>query len=156
VEALVNEVILDVIDPPPGGPSTRVAGIPATASAQFEKLWRGERNIKGGPVGKYQATLDAVSKPRYDEVRDPFKSARSLFDLRNHFVHYKPEWQDVDVAHDFELALKKARVAENPQPIGAPWFPNKALGAGLAEWACHVSARFAKSLVEADGPRRDL
>ena len=31
------------------------------------------------------------------------------------------------------------------QQIGAPWFPNKALGAGLAQWVCDSSARFANS-----------
>ena len=31
LEALVNEVILDVAEPPPGGPSARVAGIPVDA-----------------------------------------------------------------------------------------------------------------------------
>jgi hypothetical protein len=67
-----------------------------------------------------------------------------VIELRNHFVHYKPEWQDVDAEHHFERLLKNANVIEN-QPIRVPWFPNKALGAGVAERACDISARFAKS-----------
>jgi hypothetical protein len=156
LEALVNEVILDVVDPPAGGPSARVAGIPVDAktTAAFQKLWKNERRIKGGPLGKHQAALDAVSKPRYDETRNPFKSAQLLFDLRNHFVHFKPETLDIAAEHDFEKALKKAKVVENQQQIGVPWFPNKALGAGLAQWACESSSSFAKSWWKRIGLRR--
>jgi hypothetical protein len=77
LEALVNEVILDVAEPPRGGPSARVAGIPVDAKTRgaFQKLWKNERSIKGGPLGKYQAALDVVGKRRYDETRPPFKSA---------------------------------------------------------------------------------
>ena len=65
LEALVNEVILDVVDPPAGGPSARVAGIPVDAktTAAFQKLWKNERRIKGGPLGKYQAALDPSPSP---------------------------------------------------------------------------------------------
>ena len=77
-----------------------------------------------------------MGKRRYNETRLPFKSAQLVFDLRNHFVHFKPETQDIDAEHDFEKALKRAKVVENQQQIGAPWFPNEALGAGLAQWVC--------------------
>jgi hypothetical protein len=95
LEALVNEVILDVAGPRPGGPSARVAGIPVDAKTRgaFQSLWKNQRRIKGRPLGKYQAALDVVGKRRYDETRPPFKSAQLVFDLRNHFVHFKPETQ---------------------------------------------------------------
>ncbi|MFZ3317749.1 hypothetical protein, partial [Mycobacterium sp.] len=63
-EALVNEVILDVIEPPQGKPSARVEGIPiSTATIPFKQLWRNERKLK--PLGKYQATLKAVNEKPY-------------------------------------------------------------------------------------------
>ncbi|MDT5351498.1 MAG: hypothetical protein QOJ56_30 [Mycobacterium sp.] len=147
LEALVNEVIVDVVDPPAGGPSARVAGIPVDAktTGAFEKLWKKERRIKGGPLGKYQAALDAVSKRQYTETRDPYKSAKLLIDVRNHFIHFKPETLDTAAEHDLEKRLKKAKVVENQQQIGWPWFLNKALGAGIAEWACDSSSRFANA-----------
>jgi len=76
----------------PVGPS---AGIPVDAKTKgaFQSLWKNQRRIKGGPLGKYQAALDVVGKRRYDETRPPFKSAQLVFDLRNHFVHFKPKTQ---------------------------------------------------------------
>jgi hypothetical protein len=135
-------VVLDAIDQ---RPSTRIAGIPASSTPAFRTLWRRDRNIKGGVLGKYQAALDAASKTRYTETRNPFKNAQLVVHLRNHFMHYKPEWRDADDENHFERALKKANVVENQQPIAGHWFPNKALGAGLADWSCDVATRFANS-----------
>jgi hypothetical protein len=141
----VNEVILDVIDAPAGGTSDRVAGIRvnATRTAAFQALWRRGRSIRP-PTEKYQQALDAVGKPRYSENHDPLESAKLLFNLRNHFVHFKPQTRDIADPHEFEIALKTT-IVENQQQIGEPWFPNKALGAGLAQWACDSGARFASS-----------
>jgi hypothetical protein len=125
LEALVNEVILDMIDT--SGPTSRTAGISHSTIPAFHQLWRGERRL--GIRGKYQEALSAVGRHRYDERRDPAKSMQLIVDLRNHFVHHKPEWHDVDAEHHFEGALKKAGVVENQQPISGPWFSNKALGA---------------------------
>lgn len=50
---------------------------------------------------------------RYTEDRDPYKSAKLLVDVRNHFIHFKPESQDIAVEHDLEMKLKKAKVVEN-------------------------------------------
>jgi hypothetical protein len=113
LEALVNEVILDVINPAGGVPADRVAGLPADPQtiAALQRLWRNERHTKGGPLGKYQAALDAVGKERFkfSESRDPFKSAQLLFDLRNHFTHFQPKTRDVHTEHDCEKRLKKPR-----------------------------------------------
>jgi hypothetical protein len=141
LEALVNEVILGMLDA--SGPTPRTACIPPSTIPGFRQLWRRERRL--GIRGKYQEALFAVGKPQYDERRDPAKSMLLVVELRNHFVHHQPEWREVNAEHDFERALKRAGVAPNQQPLGPPWFTNKALGAGLAEWSCDVITRFAKS-----------
>jgi hypothetical protein len=126
VEALVNEVILDVIDP--GGPSSRTAGIPPSTVSAFRQLWRREHRL--GIRGKYQEALQAVGKRPYDERRDPAKSLQLVIELRNHFVHYKPEWQDIDAEHYFERALKKAKVVENPATDWRPVVPEQSARRG--------------------------
>ncbi len=168
LEALVNEVILDVIEPPQGKPSTRVEGIPiSTATTPFKQLWRNERKL--GPLGKYQAALKAVNKKPYKETLkqvgpgnrttvlfhlEPARSAKLLFELRNHFMHFKPETRDIDIEHDYAKRLKKAKAFGSQQhSLG---HPNQALGADLAQWACDSSAKFAKSWWARMGLRRSF
>ena len=137
LEALVNEVILELVDPPPGGASARVEGIPTDANtiAAFRDIWRRERRL--GPLGKYQAALDAVPRAtarRYTETREPYKSAELLILFRNHLVHFQPKTRDIHTDHEFQERFRNAKIVENQQDIGLPWFPNKAIGAGLAQW----------------------
>ena len=148
LEALVNEVILDVVNAPAGGPSARVAGIPvdATTTAAFQKLWKKERRIKGGPLGKYQSALDAVSKRRYDEIRDPFKSAQLVFDLRHHFLHFKPETQDIHAEHDFEKALKSQPTTDRRAVVPEQGARRWASAVGLLQFTVR------QQLVESDRP----
>jgi hypothetical protein len=162
LEALVNEVIVDVVDGGAGGSSGRVEGIPTdtnTVAAFRRIIWdsRRRRERRVGTLVKYQEALDAVPRAkakRYSDKHDPYKSAKLLIDVRNHFIHFKPETQDIATEHDLEKRLKKAKVVENQQQIGWPWFLNKALGAGLAEWACESSSAFAKSWWNRIGLRR--
>jgi hypothetical protein len=161
LEALVNEVILDVIDPAPGGPSTRVEGIPTDPKtiAAFQDIWKRERRL--GPLGKYREALAAVAVNRakarpFTENRDPYRSAKLLIRFRNYLVHFTPETQDIHTDHEFETEFTNARIVENQQDIGKPWFPNKALGAGLAQWACESSSGFARSWWNRIGLRRSF
>jgi hypothetical protein len=150
-----------VVNRAAGSPG-RVEGIPTdtNTTAAFQAIiWdsRRRRERRIGTLVKYQEALDAVPRAnakRYTEDRDPYKSAKLLVDVRNHFIHFKPESQDVAVEHDLEMRLKKAKVVQNQQEIGSPWFLNKALGAGLAQWACESSSTFANSWWNRIGLRR--
>jgi hypothetical protein len=151
LESLVNEIILDLIKPPPGGPPARVQGISANANttAAIKAIWN-RRRPQPSLLDKYKETLAAVGLNRikarpYTETRDPYRSAELLIQFRNHLVHFKPKTRDIHTDHEFEERFKKAKIVENQQNIGLPWFPNKALGAGLAQWACDSSDRFARS-----------
>jgi len=152
-DALVNEVILDVIEPPGGVPSARVAGLPidTTTITAFKKVKK-----EPSTLGKYQQALAAAGKLPYTETRDPYKSALLLIRFRNHLVHFKPKTRDIHTDHEFEELFMKAKIVENQQDIGLPWFPNKALGAGLAQWACDSSWRFARSWWNRIGLRRSF
>jgi hypothetical protein len=112
LEGLINEVIMDTTDPKQPTPS----GIPTSAIPAFNKLRK-----HSAVMPKYQAALTAVARPEYAEGRDPFRSARQLVLMRNHFVHYKPEWREG--THEYELRLD----------------------AEVAEWAVATANRFAKS-----------
>ena len=46
--------------------------------------------------------------------------------------------------------------ARKPQQFGHPWFPNKALGAGCAGWACETSITFARTWHQRMGLTHDF
>jgi hypothetical protein len=144
LEALVNDVVLEIVQPGPGSPSPRIASIPQSSLPAFQQLWARERRL--GVLRKCQEALAAAQsqQQQFSLNHNPAKNAQLVIDLRRHFVHHKPEWQDIDAEHHFKPRLKAAKVAEYPLPL-APWFPNKALSAGLAQWACEATTRFADS-----------
>ena len=151
LDALVNEVIRDVIDPEVS--PARVAGIPtdpATITAFRRAI------DEPSTLGKYQKALTAAGKVPYNETRNPYKRAQLLLRFRNHLVHFKPKTRDIDAEHDFEARFKNAKIVENQQDLGKIWFPNRALGAGLADWACETSFQFGKSWWKRIGLRRDF
>lgn len=153
MEAQVNELVLSIADPPPGNPEVWIAGIPSSATPALEAIWNQERRL--GIRRKYQDSLVAVRKTKFDENSEPFESFDLLIGLRDRFVHYKPHTQYLDgkppaaqraavkERQDFENALK-ARIVENAQPFERPWFPAKAIGAGCANWACDTSVEFVR------------
>jgi len=151
LDALVNEVIRDVIDPEVS--PARVAGIP-TDPATITAFRRAIN--EPSTLGKYQKALAAAGKLPYTETRNPYKKAQLLLRFRNHLVHFKPKTRDLDVEHEFEARFKNAKIIENQQDLGIIWFPNRAVGAGLAGWACETSFQFGKSWWKRIGLRRDF
>ena len=82
-----------------------------------------------------------------DTGAEPYQSADVLIDLRNALVHFTPQWWHDDGTGEakFVAALRgKLAGRENRQPIGEPWYPNKVLGAGCADWACGSAIAFAR------------
>ena len=76
-----------------------------------------------------------------------------LMHLRNTLVHYVPEWlppissedPDVTIEHKLEKQLK-GKFEVNPmfRSSGNPFFPDKCLGYGCAQWAILCSIDFVK------------
>ena len=109
--------------------------------------WRNERNFNHAPVlYKYQKILAIAGKPPFDANDQAFANVQNLVEIRNHLMHYKREWVVVrgsgsaaksseTTAEKFEKTLKK-KFAINPLAAkNQPFFPDKCLGHGCAEWA---------------------
>lgn len=135
LEALVNQVWQDAADTPPDETNTRLAGLSDDAVGRLRELWQGEnfeRSVQ--PLDKYRVALVCADKPPLDKGRDLYRDVQSAIRLRNALVHFKPQLQWHDEEHQLEKQLKN-KFVENQLPLGDPWYPNKALGAGCAEWA---------------------
>jgi hypothetical protein len=149
LEAFINAVWQDAADSEPGEQTHYTDGIPDDAMATMRELWNGKDKAERmlSLLSKYQVALVCAGHDRIDEGAEPFQSADVLVDLRDELVHFKPRWywSDEDDARFVRSLKEKITQRENRQPIGQPWFPNKALGAGCADWACESSIAFAKT-----------
>lgn len=149
LEAFINATWQDAADIEPGQETAYTTGISPEGLATMRELWNGtdqaERMLS--VLSKFQVALVCAGHDRMDEGAEPFQSADLLVELRNVLVHFKPQWHWSDGDLRFVKRLRNIvrPERENRQPIGHPWFPNKALGAGCAEWACTASVEFARA-----------
>ncbi|MFC8385857.1 hypothetical protein [Nocardia sp. NPDC057272] len=139
LEAFVNETFSDAAEP--DGSNYRTDGLSTAVVEQMAQFWTGGAVPveRGMPVlRKYQLALLCAGKPPLDTGSGPGQAVGVLIELRNALVHFMPKTQDVASAHKLEKDLKP-RITPNRQTIGAPWYPNSALAAGCARWACETA-----------------
>jgi hypothetical protein len=116
--------------------------------------WNNENYFDRTPmINKYQKILEIAQRPVFDERHTALSNIRNLMEIRNYLMHYRREWvilQNVQVsgarketrAEKFEKMLKN-KFLENPLAHKSrPYFPDKCLGHGCAEWAVSNSLAF--------------
>jgi len=109
--------------------------------------WKNEKNFDRAPLlSKYQKILIIAGMPSFDEGDPAFANLRILIEIRNHLMHYTREWEVIGdrgsrvageetTSGKFEKSVIK-KFATNPLALkNQPFFPNKCLGHGCAEWA---------------------
>jgi hypothetical protein len=109
--------------------------------------WHNEKNFDRAPlISKYQNILAIAEKLPFEEGDQAYANVRTLIEIRNHLMHYKREWVVIRERGDpgegeetraekFEKIVRK-KFAINPlAPKNLPFFPDKCLGHGCAEWA---------------------
>ena len=122
--------------------------------------WKNEKNFDRAPmVSKYQRILEIAGKSPFDDQDQAFANVRILSEIRNHLMHYKREWvvvsarrtsriSDGSTAERFEKILR-TKFALNPLAAkNQPFFPDKCLGHGCAEWAVLNSLIFADAFFQ--------
>ncbi|WP_082950119.1 MULTISPECIES: hypothetical protein [unclassified Mycobacterium] len=149
LEAVANEVWQDAADSKPGEHTPYTEGIPEKALATMRELWNGKENAERmlSILSKFQVALVCGGHTRMDKGAEPFQSADVLIGLRNTLVHFKPRWWHDDNSGEgkfFTSLRDKLAGRENRQPPTQPWFPNRVLGAGCADWACESVIAFAR------------
>lgn len=139
MEAVINEAFLDAID----GHQSYIKSLGASCVADLAKGWSANGQDRMKMFDKYDLFLECAGKGPLRRGELPCQDAQRVVRLRNHLTHYKPENVSADTPHRFEKSMK-GRFAENKLMAGSgnPWFPDKALGAGCAEWAWKASLEF--------------
>jgi hypothetical protein len=146
-EALINEFFLDVHD----SHGERYDSLSSKTSAFIASYWQiaGSGN-NVALLTKYEMARLLGHGTRYDKGAEPYQSMKALIDLRNWQLHYRPKSVGGDDAYDIAKRLA-GRFPDCRLMTGSgnAWFPDKALGAGCANWAVATATRFADDFVEA-------
>lgn len=148
LESLINELLQDAADDHPGYLGSLDQGIRKGLGAFWEETDDG--NVKC--LVKYQATLALSHKELFDRGAAPYQEAALLTKLRNLLVHFRPE--TVGTANVQKLQTQiQSKFQPNLllQGAGNPFFPDKCLGAGCANWAVRTVRQFADSFCERMG-----
>jgi hypothetical protein len=143
LESTINELYADAVDDAYFYADEKHEALLKTISEQ----WQNEKNFDRAPLlNKYQKILVISGEDPFDENDQAFANLRMLVDIRNHLMHYKREWVvfhehwspdkgNEGTTEKFEKILKK-KFAINPfAHKNQPFFPDKCLGHGCAEWA---------------------
>lgn len=112
----------------------------------------GEMLSRNALLDRFQLTLHLLGSVPFDTGAEPFQDARLVVQLRNELVHYAPRWRTTGDERRFERALHSKNFTINPfTGEGNPFFPDKALGYGCAEWAWTTVLKFADTFFDKIG-----
>ncbi len=130
-EAAVNELFQDIAD----GNLSYTAPLDQRARTAMGAYWRESRG-RGSILEKYQVSLVLAGREPLAPGAEPFQSFALLIKVRNLLVHFRPETASAADVQDLEKQLR-GRFPENAlmAEAGNPFFPDKCLGTGCANWA---------------------
>lgn len=123
----------------------------------METLWKHKipRTAHYSILEKYGLTLDLAGKPPLLKGDSPYQDVESLIKLRNSLIHYEPEpvlhgdsplIEDKE-KHKFEKQLR-GRFEPNPLVDSKnPFYPDRCLSHGCAEWGLHSSLKFVEKFM---------
>jgi len=150
LESTVNELHADATDEEYSAVDEKHGTLLRTIGRE----WHNTRNFDRAPMfTKYQTILAIAGQPGFEDGDPAFANVRILNEIRNHLLHYTREWVVVgsrqvpgrepeSTADYFEQVLYR-KFATNPLALkNVPFFPDRCLGHGCAEWAIMNSIIF--------------
>lgn len=154
LEAMINELFQDAYDghAPDGGAITPLTTNTRQLMAEY---WRSmEQGERGRILDKYQALLRFAGQPVMDEGAQPYQDAKLATQLRNAIAHFRPQDLSADEPADMEKRLR-GKFADNRLMVGSgnPWWADKCLGWGCADWTLRAVTALADHVVNAIGVR---
>ncbi len=149
LEAAINELFADTVE----SNSEIAKKLNPTTIQLMAEMWKLEvpRTANYKILQKYQIALVLAQKQIFDPGAPPYQDVNLLVKLRNDLVHYEPEWVKLpasddfgsDDIHTYEKRLRGKFLANTLMGQGNPFYPDKCLGHGCAEWAVNSSVTFA-------------
>lgn len=167
MEGTINQLFQDAHDNNLG----YLKGLDPRAIQAMAAMWGHgvPRTARYRVLEKFEIALTLAGKPQLPSGSAAVDAA-ALITLRNALIHYEPEWIKADSIraagdkpHKLEGRLR-GRFTENPLTSkGSPFYPDKALGHGCAEWAVNTALAYSDAAHAAlglkpiyDAMRKDL
>ena len=153
-EAMANELFQDAYDhhTPDGGAVTPLSMNTRWLMVEY---WRAtEEGARVRVLDKYQALLTFAGQSEMDRGNQPYQDANLAVQLRNAIAHYRSEDLSADTPALMEQRLR-GKFPDNLLMAGSgnPWWPDKCLGSGCADWALQAVTACADHVTEATGVR---
>jgi hypothetical protein len=137
LEAMVNELYQDAADghAPEGG---HITPLSLKCRELLAELWQSTSSGRLEVIEKYERLLIFADAPPLDRGGQVYENTLLVLRLRNAIVHFRPEDRSAEDELDkLQKGLHQRAFADNALMVGSgnPWWPDKALGFGAAEWA---------------------
>lgn len=147
-EALINELFTDIHEG--HSESKSIKFLDEHAQIRIKGYWSLANSGRSVDIlTKFDMARLLRGKAPLDKGGEPYQSMKLLIALRNWQVHYYPSNVSEDSPHALQAKLER-RFQPNALMTGSgnAWFPDKALGAGCAEWAVATARAFADDFVD--------
>ncbi|MFA5237981.1 MAG: hypothetical protein WC362_09030 [Methanoregula sp.] len=150
LESTINELWSDAADNAYFFPDEKVEAL----FRAIGENWNNENYFDRTPLPlKYQKVLEIGNLPPFPEDDPGFSGIKEIIAIRNYLMHYRREWATIPTGHAAGAEagphaesfgpLLTGRFAENPLAAkNLPFFPDRCLGHGCAEWAVATSLAF--------------
>ena len=152
LESLINELFKDAYDVHGVRGDGYLAPLSLDEIKEMGRYWISTKGGFAETFDKYDKLLEIAGHVPLPKGQQPYQDAKLLMALRNEIVHFKPESLTANIPHQLERKLSK-KFAPNAlvTSVGNPWWPDKCLGAGCAEWAVAAAKSYADAAVDAVG-----
>jgi len=154
LEAAVNELFQDAYDEH----LAYIAPLDPDVRSSLAEFWRiiAEHNIHArsrfGTTEKYEIALALTHREGIDHESELHRNVRLAIRLQNALVHYKPSTlMQIDTSGFEDELHGKFRLNRLMSDTEHPFFPDKALGAGCAQWTVSVCRAYADACFGAIG-----
>jgi hypothetical protein len=147
LEAFINELYQHAADG-----EGDADGLSPDMVRRMAEYWRTTNEGRVEVTKKYDKARAFAGHPRSDADRPLHEDVKSVVDLRNWSVHYRPRWVSAE-DQDTQFDHVRGRFADNAFMAGSgnTWFPDHALGAGCAGWAVQSVRAFVDEFVAVIG-----
>lgn len=151
LEATINELFSDCADEHMAQDLTSLS-----AKELMGRLWQKgiPRTASYSILEKYEIALELNGKAAFNTGAAPYQDIKLLVELRNALIHFEPETvlshsvNEAPKLHKFEKRFAGKFDSNALTGAGNPFYPDKLLGAGCANWAIRSAVAFTDEFYE--------